>query len=802
MNILNLNLIIYLASLSLALSNLTEPTQQSSKQIFPSTKAHLGDIVTIVIDGLISGELYAFRFYAVSHNLRSEGISLQVRTLPMISSVINIVTDEQETKTLGIKYTPTPRRNVMFDRYRFQLVNDPSIPAQEKLHNDTSRLVLFDNLVPGRLYNLSIWTVSGGVYSQPIQREIRLYPGHIKNLQAIRITDTEITLSWEAPYGDHDGYEVTYLDPQQPNKLISNITHTERISYKRLRPHQNYSFEVLTLSGHANGVSMLRSAPITQTFTTLESTPGKVAYFKPILVKANEITFQWSLPTSEQNGVLTGYRITYFVRNSTNDNKSLSHNLLENLVSNPTLNYQLFEPTSNQGTIFNLQAGERYSFLIQAHTKVGPGNKAAWDEQLPIWAPPKPPTNVFPTEISHSSNSIVVRFKKSYFSNIYGQVKYYALIVAESHGDQLASAANLQPLDLPSWFDVQSKSVWPPYQATELFNPFEQLTTIDFVVGSENCENYYSANRAVLSNPSLYASDTAGNLPSRYCNGYLKSGTSYKFKVRAFTAPEKFTDTEYSYAMQTDPDNTAVFVGVFLPMVCIVLLILILMVYKQRRLSLFYSNKANHPGKSMNGKSMNAYNSNLINGLGSGGTLNGNTAALFSSKFKKQKFSKMPHSLNSILSNHNLPANQTSLQSGLNGSSLKSDDLYIVDTECIPTTRVVKLKDFPNHFRLMDKDSSFRFSEEFELLRHVGKDSPCTAADLPVNRPKNRFTNILPFDHSRVKLLPTDDEEGSDYINANYVPGYNSPREFLVTQGPLPGTREWVCFIDGIGCLF
>ena len=45
-----------------------------------------------------------------------------------------------------------------------------------------------------------------------------------------------------------------------------------------------------------------------------------------------------------------------------------------------------------------------------------------------------------------------------------------------------------------------------------------------------------------------------------------------------------------------------------------------------------------------------------------------------------------------------------------------------------------------------------------------------------------RFTNILPYDHSRVKLQPTDDEEGSDYINANFVPGYNSKREFIVTQ--------------------
>lgn len=85
-------------------------------------------------------------------------------------------------------------------------------------------------------------------------------------------------------------------------------------------------------------------------------------------------------------------------------------------------------------------------------------------------------------------------------------------------------------------------------------------------------------------------------------------------------------------------------------------------------------------------------------------------------------------------------------------------------------SRPIKVEDFAEHYRTMSADSDFRFSEEFEELKHVGRDQPCTAADLPCNRPKNRFTNILPYDHSRFKLQPVDDEEGSDYINANYVP--------------------------------
>jgi len=85
-------------------------------------------------------------------------------------------------------------------------------------------------------------------------------------------------------------------------------------------------------------------------------------------------------------------------------------------------------------------------------------------------------------------------------------------------------------------------------------------------------------------------------------------------------------------------------------------------------------------------------------------------------------------------------------------------------------SRPIRLENFTEHYRMMSADSDFRFSEEFEELKHVGREQPCSAADLPCNRPKNRFTNILPYDHSRFKLQPVDDEEGSDYINANYVP--------------------------------
>ncbi|XP_035851785.1 receptor-type tyrosine-protein phosphatase O isoform X2 [Sander lucioperca] len=105
-------------------------------------------------------------------------------------------------------------------------------------------------------------------------------------------------------------------------------------------------------------------------------------------------------------------------------------------------------------------------------------------------------------------------------------------------------------------------------------------------------------------------------------------------------------------------------------------------------------------------------------------------------------------------------------------------------------TSPVQLDDFEAYFKEMGKDSAYKFSLQFEELKSVGLDLSHDAADLPVNRPKNRYTNILPYDFSRVKLFSMHSDEGLDYINANYIPGYKNTKEYIATQGPLPETRN------------
>jgi protein-tyrosine phosphatase len=52
---------------------------------------------------------------------------------------------------------------------------------------------------------------------------------------------------------------------------------------------------------------------------------------------------------------------------------------------------------------------------------------------------------------------------------------------------------------------------------------------------------------------------------------------------------------------------------------------------------------------------------------------------------------------------------------------------------------------------------------------------------------KNRYNNILPYEHSRVKLeAPL--KHGCDYFNANYVKANWSNKRYIATQCPIPGT--------------
>lgn len=88
---------------------------------------------------------------------------------------------------------------------------------------------------------------------------------------------------------------------------------------------------------------------------------------------------------------------------------------------------------------------------------------------------------------------------------------------------------------------------------------------------------------------------------------------------------------------------------------------------------------------------------------------------------------------------------------------------------------------------LQNKD---RLDQEWEALCAYEAD-PCStqvAMDYS-NARKNRYSDILPYDHSRVVLNQSANASASDYINASTITDHD-PRNpaYIATQGPLPHT--------------
>ncbi|XP_035854045.1 receptor-type tyrosine-protein phosphatase mu-like isoform X13 [Sander lucioperca] len=102
----------------------------------------------------------------------------------------------------------------------------------------------------------------------------------------------------------------------------------------------------------------------------------------------------------------------------------------------------------------------------------------------------------------------------------------------------------------------------------------------------------------------------------------------------------------------------------------------------------------------------------------------------------------------------------------------------------------IRVADLLQHITQMKCAEGYGFKEEYELNESFfeGQSAPWDSAKKDENRMKNRYGNIIAYDHSRVRLQPQDGESGSDYINANYVDGYHRPNHYIATQGPMQET--------------
>ncbi|XP_052000032.1 tyrosine-protein phosphatase non-receptor type 2a isoform X2 [Xyrauchen texanus] len=81
-------------------------------------------------------------------------------------------------------------------------------------------------------------------------------------------------------------------------------------------------------------------------------------------------------------------------------------------------------------------------------------------------------------------------------------------------------------------------------------------------------------------------------------------------------------------------------------------------------------------------------------------------------------------------------------------------------------------------------DSSGLWQNLYNEIRNHSQECPYKVAKFPENRNRNRYRDVSPYDHSRVRL----ENSENDYINASLISMEEAQRRYILTQGPLRNT--------------
>ncbi|XP_044530849.1 receptor-type tyrosine-protein phosphatase C [Gracilinanus agilis] len=114
----------------------------------------------------------------------------------------------------------------------------------------------------------------------------------------------------------------------------------------------------------------------------------------------------------------------------------------------------------------------------------------------------------------------------------------------------------------------------------------------------------------------------------------------------------------------------------------------------------------------------------------------------------------------------------------------KDDEKQIMNVEPIPAEMLLET------YKRKVADEGRLFLAEFQSIPRVFSKFSSKDARKPFNQNKNRYVDILPYDHNRVELTEINGDAGSDYINASYVDGFKEPRKYIAAQGPREETVD------------
>uniref|UniRef100_A0A4W3JKV4 protein-tyrosine-phosphatase n=1 Tax=Callorhinchus milii TaxID=7868 RepID=A0A4W3JKV4_CALMI len=455
-----------------------------------------------------------------------------------------------------------------------------------------------------------------------------------------------------------------------------------------------------------------------------------------------KIYLQWK-PPNETNGIITLYEISYKAAGSFDPNVDLS-----------SQRGRVFKLRNETHHLFvGLYPGTTYSFTIRTSTVKGFGLPVTARITTKISAPSMPGYNT-EAPLNETDTTITVLLKPAQSRG--APISAYQLVVKEERLQKSKRAAETDEcFSIAVSYKNASLLDSLHYLAAEL-KPVNLPVTQPFTVGdNKTYSGYWNPPLSPLKSYSIYF------------QALSRANGETKFSCVRLATKGASTQNANTVEPEKQADNTVKMAGVVAGILMFVIIMLgVMLVVKKRKLAKKQKETQNSTQREM-GPMITATDKSCSKHASA--ERDEACEFPFPSGYRKgERGHERPTRVVQTHSYRNCEPVEMSYQTG----------------HLQPAIRVA---DLLQHITQMKCGKSYGFKEEYESLPE-GQSAAWDTAKKEENRCKNRYGNIIAYDHSRVRLQLLDGDPHSDYINANYIDGYHRPRHYIATQGPMQET--------------
>ncbi|KAF7667279.1 hypothetical protein LDENG_00069320 [Lucifuga dentata] len=550
------------------------------------------------------------------------------------------------------------------------------------------------------------------------------------------------------------------MDPKAPRHLVGNLP-----------PYTNVSLKMILTNPEG------RKESDETVIQTDEDVPGPVpSQSLRATPFEDRILLYWKEP-AEPNGVIIQYEISYSGVRSFDSSVPLQRpGLTVSLPSNAT--HHLFS---------QLHPGVTYQLSIRASTSKGFGSATTLNVTTNISAPTLEEYDGSEAFLNETATTITVLLKPAQAKG--APISAYQIVVEDVNARRSRRQASSDCYEVPISYHSASSGRSPYYFAAQL-SPSNLPEPLPFTVGdNKTYQGFWNPPLAPRKNYNIYlqaVSSTERETKTQCLRLATKGATE---------EPEVIPDP----AKQTD--RVVKIAGISAGVLVFILLVLVaILLVKKRKLA-----KKRKDAIGTTRQEMTHMVNAMDRSYADQSTLHGDDpmAVTFMDT----------HTYNNRYENHSASAAENSRLLDVPRYHCEGTESPYQTGQLHPAIRVA---DLLQHINLMKTSDSYGFKEEYESF-FEGQSASWDVAKKEQNRTKNRYGNIIAYDHSRVILQPIEDDPSSDYINANYIDvsgnasnatigsqrnqrnhtpsliwlyrdGYQRPSHYIATQGPVHET--------------